>query len=150
MLRRCTCVAPTDPFRSMAHRTNIRVRFGEIDPYGHVNHAVYITWFEVARTDALRELGVRLAGEGASPYQFIVGELEVRYRRSAMPDEVVTVESSIIELRGATSRWRQLVLRGDEILAEGSVRIGMVDPTGRVVRMPDDLRSLLAPLVAGS
>lgn len=131
----------------MTHRTDVRVRFSEIDPYGHVNHAVYITWFEVARTEALRSLGVRLAGEGASPYQFVVSEVSVRYRRSALPDELVTIESSISELRGATTRWSQRVLRGDDVLAEGSIRIGMVDSSGRVVRMPDDVRHLLAPLV---
>jgi acyl-CoA thioester hydrolase len=132
----------------MAHLTPIRVRFSEVDPYGHVNHAVYVTWFEVARTEALRDLGIRLVGEGASDFRFVVSELEVKFRSSVMPDELVTVESSIIELRGASSRWRQRVLRDGAVLAEGSVRIGLVDSAGRVTRMPDDMRTALAPLLA--
>ena len=38
----------------MAHETTIAVRFSELDPYGHVNHAVYLTYFEQARCEANR------------------------------------------------------------------------------------------------
>jgi len=132
----------------MAHLWPIRVAFRDLDAYAHVNHSVYVTWFEIGRTEALRDNGILLAGPHSSGYQFVVSEIEIRYRKPALADEIVHVESAIVELRGASSRWRQRVLRGDVVLAEGQVRIGLVGPDGRVARMPDDMRSQLEPLLA--
>jgi acyl-CoA thioester hydrolase len=132
----------------MAHLTPIRVHFRDLDPYAHVNHSVYVTWFEIGRTEALRDNGILLAGPHAIGYQFVVSEIEIRYRKPALADDLVHIESSIVELRGASSRWQQRVLRGDEVLADGMVRIGLVGPDGKVARMPDDMRAQLAPLIA--
>ena len=41
----------------MPHRTPIKVRFYELDPYGHLNHAVYVNHFEVGRVECLESLG---------------------------------------------------------------------------------------------
>ena len=76
-----------------------------------------------------------------------MSELDIRYRKPALADEIVHIESSIIELRGASSRWQQRVLRGDELLADGIVRIGLVGPDGKVARMPDDMKAQLAALM---
>ncbi len=132
----------------MVHLTPVRVHFRDLDPYAHVNHSVYVTWFEIGRTEALRDNGILLAGPRASGYQFVVSELEIRYRKPALADEIVHIESSIVELRGASSRWQQRVLRGDELLADGIVRIGLVGPDGKVARMPDDMSARLRPLMA--
>lgn len=131
----------------MVHLTPIRVQFRDLDPYAHVNHSVYVTWFEIGRTEALRDNGILLAGPHAIGYQFVVSEIEIRYRKPALADDLVHIESAIVELRGASSRWQQRVLRGDEVLADGMVRIGLVGPDGRVARMPDDMRAQLAPLM---
>ncbi|CAB4707226.1 MAG: YbgC/FadM family acyl-CoA thioesterase [Actinobacteria bacterium] len=131
----------------MVHLTPVRVHFRDLDPYAHVNHSVYVTWFEIGRTEALRDNGILLAGPHASGCQFVVSELDIRYRKPALADEIVHIESSIIELRGASSRWQQRVLRGDELLADGTVRIGLVGPDGKVARMPDDMKAQLAPLM---
>ena len=131
----------------MVHLTPIRVHFRDLDPYAHVNHSVYVTWFEIGRTEALRDNGILLAGPHAIGYQFVVSEIEIRYRKPALADDLVHIESAIVELRGASSRWQQRVLRGNEVLADGMVRIGLVGPDGRVARMPDDMRAQLAPLM---
>lgn len=131
----------------MEHATSIRVQFRDLDPYAHVNHAVYVTWFEIARTEALRDRGILLAGPHASGLQFLVTELEVRYRRPARADDLVQVTSAIVELRGASSRWRHRVWRRDELLVEGSVRVGLIGVDGHPARMPTDLRATLATLL---
>jgi acyl-CoA thioester hydrolase len=132
----------------MRHLTPIRVHFRDLDPYAHVNHSVYVTWFEIGRTEALRDHGILLAGPHAIGYQFVVSELDIRYRKAALADDLVHIESAIVELRGASSRWQQRVLRDGEVLADGMVRIGLVGPDGRVARMPEDMKAQLAPLLA--
>jgi len=132
----------------MTHLTTIRVQFRDLDPYAHVNHAVYVTWFEVARTEALRDRGVLLAGPHAVPYQFLVTELEARYRKPAVADDLVRVGSTVLEVRGASTRWRHEVWRDDDLLVDATVRIGLVGLDGRPTRITDDLRTLLVTLMA--
>jgi len=131
----------------------LRVQFRDLDAYAHVNHAVYVTWFEVARTDALRELGIALVGPDALGLQFVVSELDVQYRRPAVAEDVVRIETCLSELRGASTRWHQEVWRpgeqGDELLAAGDVRVGIVGPDGRPTRIPPDLRAALERLSCG-
>lgn len=131
----------------MKQMTTLRVGFRDLDPYAHVNHAVYVTWFEIARTEALREHGILLAGPHAAGFQFVVSELEVRYRRAAVADDLVQIESAIVELRGASSRWRHRVWRDEDLLVEATVRVGLVGADGRVARMPEELRIRLESLV---
>ena len=135
----------------MIHHTTLRVQFRDLDSYAHVNHAVYVTWFEVARTNALRDLGIALVGPEAPAAQFVVTELDVRYRRAAVAEDVVRIDTSIAELRGASTRWRQSVWRPngdrDELLVEAMVRVGIVGPDGRPMAIPAQLRAALAQLV---
>ncbi len=44
----------------MIHETELRVRFGDLDPYDHLNHARAFTFFESARVEALEALGYGL------------------------------------------------------------------------------------------
>ena len=89
-----------------AHTTDISVRFADLDPYGHVNHAMFVTYLEVARTEALSEIGLALQDLLADGYQIVVVDLSIKYLRSAKLGDVVTVDTRVDEIRGASSRWR--------------------------------------------
>jgi YbgC/YbaW family acyl-CoA thioester hydrolase len=118
-----------------------------LDPYGHVNHAVYVTWFEVARTEALRSLGVHLSGPASHGVSFVVAELSVRYRQPALADDLVEVSCALTELGGVSSRWRHEVRRHGELLADGWVRIGALGPSGRPTRLAPEVHHALHSLL---
>ena len=99
----------------MPATTELRVRYAETDMMGVAYHGSFLPWFEIGRTEALRDNGILLAGPHAIGYQFVVSELEIRYRKAALADDLVHVESSIVELRGASSRWQQRVLRARDV-----------------------------------
>ncbi len=124
----------------------LRVRFHELDPYGHVNHGVYLNWFETARIEALDALGFGLSTLRARGFHLVVTEANVRFLRPAVAGDVVTVDSQIRDLRRATSWWHQRVLRDDEVLAEVDVRSGTVDADGRPVAAPADVLAALQAL----
>lgn len=124
----------------------LRVRFHELDPYGHVNHGVYLNWFETARIEAMDALGFGLGTLRERGFHLVVTEANVRFLRPAVAGDVVTVESQIRDLRRATSWWHQQVLRGDEVLAEVDVRSGTVDADGRPVAAPADVLAALQAL----
>ncbi len=128
----------------MAHRTQLRVRFYELDPYNHLNHSVYIQYFEVARIELLESIGfgmVRLEGEG---YRIVVTDLAIRYQASAGPGDELVVETEIADIRRASSTWRQRLLRNGVVLATQEITAASVDTVGRPVRFPAALGDALA------
>lgn len=132
------------------HETSIRVRWGELDPYGHVNHAVYLTYLEQARITALEAIGWGLAAIESLGCRVIVARADLRFRRSAGAGEELAVTSSIVELRPASSRWRQEVRRGEEVILEAEITGACTDLQGRPRRVPPDLQAALRRLVTPS
>ena len=131
----------------MAHQCTIDVRFAELDPYAHVNHAVYITYFEVARTEALAACDLPIDQLAERGYQFVVTGLEARYRRAATAGDRLTVTTRVSELRRASTVWEQEVRRGDEAMVTATITIGVTDRAGKPCRPPDWLFSSLEPLL---
>lgn len=122
------------------------MRFGELDPYGHVNHAVYLTYLEVARTELLAAHGLGLDVLLANGVQLVVVEAQVRYRAAAVAGDRLTVETWVDEVRRASSRWRQVIRRGDEVVVDATLRAAATDHHGRPVPPPPPLAALLAGL----
>ena len=125
----------------MIHRTNLDVRFYELDPYGHVNHSVYIQYFEAARARGLTEIGYPLHQLGSEGIQIVVTELETRYLGPAGPGDELVVETELGELRRVSMKFAQRILRGGELLVTQTVIGATVSTQGRPIRIP-------APLVA--
>lgn len=144
--------------RRMAHRTTIDVRFNEIDPYGHVNHSVYVTYCEVGRTDALAACGIPLEAMAEQGYQLVVTHIDVRFRSPATAGDRLVVETSLSDLRRASGTWHQRVLRPrpegtegtDEVLVTAEVTAAVTDRSGKPTRPPEWLFPALAPLAPPS
>ncbi|MBN2112794.1 MAG: acyl-CoA thioesterase [Acidimicrobiia bacterium] len=130
------------------HETPIRVRWSELDPYGHVNHAVYLTYLEQARIAALQSIGWGMAAIESLGCRVIVARADLRFRRSAGADDALVVTSEIVELRSASSRWHQEIRRGDEVILEAGITGACTDLAGRPRRVPPDLQAALGRLAA--
>ena len=132
------------------HRFAVRAYFEDTDLSGVVYHANYLRWFERARSDFVRLLGidqraVNEAGIGA----FAVADLAIRYAAPARLDDGVQIETRCIELGAASCRMHQKAIREDGLLlAEATVRVGFVSPEGKPRRMPDGWRAAFAPIVS--
>ena len=127
------------------HLYAVRVYYEDTDLSGIVYHANYLRWFERARSDLLRRLGIDQraaieAGEGA----YAVSELALRYLRPAKLDDDVMIETRCTEMLAATCRMAQRALRGDELLVEAHLRVGFVAPDGRPRRQPTEWRAAFA------
>ena len=127
------------------HLYAVRVYYEDTDLSGIVYHANYLRWFERARSDLLRRLGIDQraaieAGEGA----YAVSEFALRYLRPAKLDDDVLIETRCTEMRGASCRMAQRALRGEETLVEATLRIGFLDPDGRPRRQPAPWRAAFA------
>ena len=127
------------------HRFAVRAYFEDTDLSGVVYHANYLRWFERARSDFLRLLGIdqraaQEAGEGA----YAVSELTIRYAAPARLDDTVLIESIAEEIRAASCRIHQKAIRDGVLLAEARLRVGFIAPDGRPRRQPATWRSAFA------
>ena len=127
----------------MSHNLTISVRFYELDPYEHVNHSVYIQYFEAARAQWLTDVGFPLEKLKADGIQIVVTELTTKYMGSAGPSDQLTVESELLELRRVSMTFKQRILRGDELLVEQTITAATVTTTGRPTRVPEELANAL-------
>ena len=127
-----------------AHRVDLKVRFYELDPYGHLNHSAYVQFFETGRCELLDEAGLDLADLDKRGYRFVVSRIETSFLRPVLAGDMLTVETGVAELRRASSIWRQRLLRGGEVVARQELRAALTDPGGRPVRAPDYLAQALA------
>jgi acyl-CoA thioester hydrolase len=128
------------------HETEVKVRFSELDPYGHVNHAVYLTYFETARVEALDALGLGLGRLRSEGFHLVVVDVSVRFHAPARHGDVLNIQTEIAELRPASCRWRQRILRDGTLIASAELRGAVTDLDGRVCRAPAHLGELLAAL----
>ncbi len=130
------------------HRFAVRAYFEDTDLSGVVYHANYLRWFERARSDFVRLLGidqraVNEAGEGA----FAVADLHIRYLSPARLDDGVRIETRCTQLGTASCRMHQIAtLEDGKLLAEAHLRVGFVAPDGRPRRMPDGWRAAFATI----
>lgn len=131
----------------MVHRTAVKVRFYELDPYNHVNHSAYIQYFEVGRIELLESIGFGLAALDSLGFHIVVTALRTRFLRSAGPGEELIVETGVGKIGRATSRWEQRLLRGEEVLATQTVEAAITDRSGRPTRLPVDFAAALGPYV---
>ena len=95
----------------LVHETLIHVRWGELDPYHHVNHATYLSYLEHARIAALESIGWGMDEIAATGHQVVVAKIDIQFRLPALGGNELVVETSIEDLRGASSVWRQRVYR---------------------------------------
>ena len=108
----------------------LRVYWEDTDGGGVVYYANYLKFFERARTEWLRSLGVQQGAlQAESGAIFVVAEANVRYLASARLDDEVVVSVNVVERGQASLRIEQQAWRGDTLLAQGWVRVGCVDAT---------------------
>ncbi|MEO1064552.1 MAG: thioesterase family protein [Actinomycetota bacterium] len=132
----------------MTHRLSLRPRFAEMDPYGHVNHAVYLAWFEEARVRALEDAGLGLDHLAETGFQIVITDVRLRYRRAVTASDEVVVESRVASTGRASSVWAQRAVVEGQVCVEGELKGGITDRTGRPTRPPAGFFDQLGPLVA--
>jgi len=124
---------------------SIRVYWEDTDAGGVVFYANYLKFFERARTEWLRSVGVeQRVLQAETGCIFVVSEVHLRYLASARLDDLLTVGVRTLQQGKASMELEQQVWRGDTLLAEGRVRVGCVNAvTMRPCRIPNTIAHLL-------
>ncbi|HXG58672.1 MAG TPA: thioesterase family protein [Thermoanaerobaculia bacterium] len=116
-----------------------RVIFRDLDYFGHVNNAVYLTYFEIARTDLWLQL---IGGKEAGDVGFIVARAECDFRLQIGLEEI-EIAVRIGEMRETSFDFLYEIRKSDgrQIAATGKVVVVYYDwKKQSKARIPDELR----------
>jgi len=131
----------------MTHRFPIRVYYEDTDLAGIVYYANYLKFIERARTEWVRTLGIdqsRLKQDAG--VVFAVRRLEAEYLSPARFDDLLEVETELLETTAARIVLAQRVRRGGTVLFEAVVTLAALTGAGRPARLPAEFRRDLGTL----
>ncbi|QCS43262.1 thioesterase family protein [Natrinema versiforme] len=106
---------------------DVPVRYRDLDPLDHVNHAVYASYLEVARTAYLEEV-VGLDPEGIS---FVLANLEISYERPITMGDDPTVALSVSRLGDSSCTMAYEIRVDGDVVATAETTMVHVDPETR-------------------
>ncbi len=124
---------------AFATRVPIRVRYCQCDPMGFAHHSTYPVWFEIARTELLRNHGAVYAQLERDGILFVVARIHIRYKKPALYDDTLDIQVEAARSHGVKIEHRYHVWRGEDLLASGETTLACVDRTGRLQRVPESL-----------
>jgi acyl-CoA thioester hydrolase len=120
---------------------DVEVRYAETDQMGVVHHAVYVVWFELARTALCHQTGHHYADIERMGYLLMVTGVEVRYLRPARYGDIVQVACALERMGSRGLRFAYEISRDGERLVTGASDHLWVDrASGRPCRIPEILR----------
>jgi len=128
------------------HETNVRVRYAETDKMGIVHHSNYLVWFELGRSEFCRSRGFSyLEMEEKENALMVVAEVYCRYKSPAHYEDVLTVRTSVAEIRSRSLRFIYEIYRDTDqkLLAEGETLHVVTDKNKKVRSLPETYKEKL-------
>lgn len=127
---------------------SINVRFYETDMMGIAHHSNHFRWFEMARIEFLRHIGLTLGAMMKEDIVFPIMNVSCEYKEPARFDDIINIETYLVKMTRAQMVFRYRMRRASDgvLLATGETKNAfMSQSTGKIVRL-DDI--FYKPLVA--
>ena len=122
----------------------VRVRYAETDQMGVVYYANYLVWFEIGRTEFLRQRGVAYTEMEANGCLAVVGEATCRYHAPARYDDLLTIRTRVSNVQSRLMTFSYEVLSEDgQRIATGETTHVITDAQGKPRRLPDRYKEAL-------
>lgn len=118
---------------------NIRVRYSETDKMGYVYYGNYAAYFEVARVELLRELGISYKSMEDEGIMLPVVDFHIKYMKPAFYDDLLTIKTKIVRKPLTKIEFEYEILNeAGDCLNRAEVALVFVDiQSGKVCRAPD-------------
>ncbi len=109
---------------SFVHKTYIRPRYADTDQMGIIHHAKYFEYFEIARTELLRSLGLPYAELEDDGYLLPLIDCYARFIRPIKYDQLIRIETTLANFSGVKIHLEYKIFseESDILLAEGYTR----------------------------
>ena len=129
------------------HEFSFRVRLPETDTFGVVYYSNYFIYFDMARLEMLRGLGVTQEYLTDRGLQFYAAQASCKYHASARFDETLKVKSWISEIGRKSVSYRHKILRekNSELIVDGRITDVLVNRKSKPAQLPNELTMKLQP-----
>ncbi len=119
--------------------TKIRVRYSETDKMGYVYYGNYPEYYEVARAEAMRELGMTYREMEDKGVMMPIASMQIKYLRPAYYDDLLTIRTIIKELPASRMHfYYQVYNEQQKLLNTGETVLAFVNmKTGRPCAAPE-------------
>ncbi len=127
--------------------TEQRVYYSDTDHGGVVYYANYLKWFEIGRTEILRENGFDYADFEKKSLIAPVVEVHCNYKSPASYNDMIIIKTSVESIGNTSIKFHYEIIRKKDkkLIAEGHTVNVLVDKkTMKPIRLPDDLRKVLS------
>jgi acyl-CoA thioester hydrolase len=127
---------------------DLTVRYAETDQMGVAYHANHLVWCDLARTEYLRERGIRYRDLEAGGLLLAVIEAQVRYRGSARFDDRLRIRCWVRQVGSRRVEFGYAMEQADSDRSVATARTTLVplDASYALTTLPDDVRRVLAPV----
>jgi len=121
---------------------DIRVRYAEVDQMGSLHHSRFWVYFEMGRTELLRQCGVAYRDLEAAGVFFVVAKCSARFLAPARYDDLLRLTTRVTRMGAARiDHAYELVRQGDGIVvATAETTLACVGRDGRIIPIPDFVR----------
>jgi len=135
-----TAIKKHSPAKNVTH---YRVIYGDCDSMAIVYYANYLKFFEIGRTELLREAGITYREVEDRGFFLPTTETCLKYCKPALYDDLLTIETILGFVKRASSRFDYTIYRGEDIVVQGYTIHACLDGNNKIVRFPDFLQNIL-------
>ncbi len=135
-------------------KTTVRVLYGDTDAGGVVYNANYLRYFEIGRTELMREQVCSYNEIEKLGFLLPVTECWARYKAPAFYDDLLIVETTVAEVNTLKCRFSYRVVRQEKdtkrlkLLVKGYTVHAAITKEGKLTRLPDEILEKIARLTA--
>lgn len=125
--------------------TSIRVRYGETDPMKYVYYGNYAEYFEVARVELFRSLGMSYDEIEKRGIFLPVSEYKIKYLKPALYDQLLEIRTYVRKIPGIRIEFDYEIYNEENVkITEASTTLFFLDSeTNKIVKCPDYLMELI-------
>lgn len=130
-----------------SYSIDVRVRYADTDQMGFVYHGNFLIYYEVARTESLRNLGIAYKDLEAAGVMMPVFDFYCKFFKPARYDDVLTIKVLIPQFPGVKIHFNyEIYNQHQELINTGhTILVFLNKETERPVRMPENMKKVLDP-----
>ena len=113
------------------------------DIYGHLNNANYLYLYEEARAEGLETIGIPIRELAKKDIHIYLTEIKLKFIKSVMLEEIVTIKSEIIEYNKLKSVWEQKIYNQKHELCNIAIVTGVFVKNGKPTRIPNEIYQII-------
>jgi acyl-CoA thioester hydrolase len=130
-----------------SHEIEIRVRYGEVDMMGYLYYGYYSFYYEQARVETMRSLGIPYKEMEERGFLLPVRDLKIKFIKPAFYDDVVRIKTMIKEMPSVRHVFHyEMFNLENELINEAEVTLVYLDKeTRKLTQCPEFVRELIRP-----